>query len=779
MLFFGKKKKRKKRKTGVRKGEPKLSSGGAARAAKPKTKPARNRLYVAGAKPKGVRGRKVREAAGSFRRRMLGAGLSFMMLLAIAGGIGILVIARDLPDISSLNIIKKQRGVTVETEDGKILATYGDVYGHYVRYNQMPKHLIQAVIATEDRRFFAHNGIDIWGITRAMIKNIAAGHMVEGGSTITQQVAKNVFLTPERSLERKIKEALLAFWLEGRFTKQEIMAIYLNRVYLGAGTFGIDAASLRYFGKPATEMDMMESAMIAGLLKAPSRFAPTSSLERAKNRAGQVLLNMVDAGMITPQKAQAVMTQYNAPDSIKAVEGGHVRYFTDWIIDQLSEYVGNVESDLIVTVTMDPKIQAFAHDAVENVVAMEGEGKNVSQGAMIAMTPDGAVKAMIGGVNYGKSQYNRAVQAKRQPGSSFKLFVYLAALEAGLTPETEVEDAPITLQVGNKSWTPGNYTGDYKGLIPATQAFRESLNTVSVRLAQFAGVWRVAQMAQRLGIPNIPAHPSISLGASEVTLLDLVGAYGHLANDGYAVKPYGIMRIRTNKGDTVYMHEQGDKEPVLAQGTVQMMNYMLLDVVRGGTGGRANIGRTAAGKTGTSQDYKDAWFIGFTPQLVAGAWVGNDNNQKMAKITGGSLPAMMWHDFMIRAMEGQPAEHIPSSSSNSEGLLPWLFGGTETTPEQPVIDGEIPENAPFQRQGEAEQTIDGVPVKELSVERFAPVVEEAPVEDMPQEAVDAAQPKDVREEKEEEVLTPGFWKKLGVEEGKVEYTYPNQDKHRR
>ncbi len=342
-----------------------------------------------------------------------------------------------------------------------------------------------------------------------------------------------------------------------------------------------------------------------------------------------------------------------------------------------------------------------------------------------------------------------------------------------------MEDAPITLQVGNKTWTPGNYTGDYKGLIPATQAFRESLNTVSVRLAQYAGVWRVAQMAQRLGIPNIPAHPSISLGASEVTLLDLVGAYGHLANDGYKVKPYGIMRIRSNKGDTIYIHEQGDKEPVLARGTVEMMNYMLLDVVRAGTGGRAGIGRPAAGKTGTSQDYKDAWFIGFTPQLVAGAWVGNDNNQKMAKITGGSLPAMIWHDFMIRAMEGQPVEYIPNSSSSSEGLLPWLFGGTETTPEQPVVDGEVPENAPFKRAGEEfGETIDGVPVDDVSVERFAPVVEDAPVQNMPEEAIEAAQPKEVRDEQRDEQLPASFWKKLGVKEGQVEYSYPNSDRRR-
>ncbi|MFZ4125785.1 MAG: transglycosylase domain-containing protein [Rickettsiales bacterium] len=775
MLFFGKKKKRKARKKkSVKRGEPKLSST-ASRERTSVKKPVRNKLYVGGRAPKGMKARKERSA---LRRRLIGASFSVMMLLIVVGGIGLILIARDLPDISSLDVVKKQRGVTVEAQDGKILATYGDIYGNYVSYEQMPKHLIQAVIATEDRRYFAHNGIDVWGIARATVKNIMAGRVVEGGSTITQQVAKNVFLTPERSLKRKLQEAILAFWLEGRFTKQEILSIYLNRVYLGAGTFGIDAASLRYFGKPATHMNMMESAMIAGLLKAPSRFAPTASMQRAKNRAAQVLLNMVDAGMITPQKAQTVIRDYDA-GTMKAVEGGHVRYFTDWIVDQLPEYIGNVESDLVVTVTMDPTLQAYANDAVENVVAMEGEGKNVTQGAMIAMTPDGAVKAMIGGLNYGKSQYNRAAQAKRQPGSSFKLFVYLAALEAGMTPMSEVEDAPITLQVGNKTWTPGNYTGDYKGLIPATQAFRESLNTVSVRLAQYAGIWRVAQMAQRLGIANIPANPSISLGASEVTLLDMVGAYGHLANEGFKVKPYGIERIRTTKGEELFKHEPTEREPVLARGTVEMMNYMLLDVVRAGTGARANIGRPAAGKTGTSQGYKDAWFIGFTPQLVAGAWVGNDSNQPMAKITGGSIPAMMWHDFMVRAMEGVPVRAIPNSSSNSEGLLPWLFGGSETTPEEPVVDGEVPENTPFKRQGEewGEQgeATDNAPAQELSIERFPPVID-APVKDMPEEAVEAAQPKGARDDNE--VLDSGFWKKLGVKEGKVEYTYPDSGNRR-
>ena len=728
-----------------------------------KKAPARNRVYARRA-PKKRRSTRKQEG----RQRFFGRGLSLLLTLLVIFGAGFIFIAKDLPDISALEVIKKQRGITVETEDGQILATYGDIYGHYITYDQMPKTLIQAVIATEDRRFFAHHGVDIWGITRAMVRNIRAGRLVEGGSTITQQVAKNIFLTPERSLKRKAQEAMLAFWLESRFTKKEILAIYLNRVYLGSGSYGVDAASLRYFGKPATDLTLMESAMMAGLLKAPSRFAPTSSMERAKNRAHQVLINMVDAGMLREEDAKAALEQYKPSDTLRAVEGGSVRYYTDWIVDQVPELVGDVESDLIVTTSFVPDLQTKAQDALENIIATEGSAKNVSQAALVAMTTDGAVRALIGGINYSKSQFNRVSQAKRQPGSAFKLFVYLAALEAGMTPESLVEDAPVTMQVGNKLWTPENYSRDYKGLIPMAQALRESLNTVSVRLSQFAGIWRVAQMADRLGIPGIPAHPSIALGASEVTLLELTAAYGHLANQGYSVTPYGILRIRTQKGETVYQREGQRAQPVLASGTVEMMNYMLLDVVRRGTGTRAAIGRDAAGKTGTSQEFKDAWFIGFTPQLVTGVWVGNDTNQSMKKVTGGNLPAMIWHDFMIQAMKGIPAEPIPNSPASSEGLLPWLFGGTMTTPEPPVTTPSqpLPENLPFAVQGQA-----GGTWLQTAPEATGAAIEELPMPNMPEEAVKAAQPPS-------DEPAPGFWKKLGdkVPSGKVEYSYPGENR---
>lgn len=695
-----------------------------------------------------------------FSRRNLG-GVLFRSTLAlfILGGLVLMYFAATLPDIRDLNSIKKQQGITVETEDGRIIATYGDVYGAYVPYDKIPKALIQAVLATEDRRFFQHHGVDFFGILRAMVVNATAGQMRQGGSTVTQQVAKNVFLTPERTLSRKLREMLLAFWLEGRYSKEEIMAIYLNRVYLGSGTFGIDAASRRYFNKPATDMGLVESAMIAGLLKAPSRYAPTASSQRAMDRAHQVLKNMADNGALETKQIKPALAAFAAAPK-HTVEGSDVRYYGDWIVDQLSDYIGSSEDDIIVVTTFDPDIQADAADALENALS-EGDAKRVSQGAVVSMSPDGAVRAMVGGKNYSESQYNRAAQAKRQPGSLFKLFVYLAALEAGYTPVAQVEDAPISISVAGKVWSPRNYTGEYKGPMTVAQAFRESINTVAVRLSQYAGVRRVAQMAERLGIPSVRPNPSIALGAAEATLVEMTGAFAHVANGGRKLVPYGILSIRTAKGQELYQREAVDDSPVLAEGTVQMMNYLMLGTVRAGTGTRAALpGRDVAGKTGTTSDYKDAWFVGFTPQLVTGVWVGNDNNRPMAKVTGGNLPATIWHDTMIKALEGVPAEPIPNSASNGQGLLPWLFGGSNPAPVEQA-PAAIPPNSPFSVMNPEDRRAMDAPLPPGS--QPVPVQNSAPA---PQEG-----PK----------LDQGFWDTLMDRapsmpkvklEGPVEYTYP-------
>ncbi len=697
------------------------------------------------------------------------------MTMFILGGILLVYIAANLPDIHKLETVKKEQAITVETADGHIIATYGDVYGAYIPYNKLPTALVQAVMATEDRRFFVHHGVDFLGIARAMVANIAAGKVVQGGSTITQQVAKNVFLTPRRSIERKLQEMLIAFWLEGRYSKQEILAIYLNRVYLGGGTFGVEAASKRYFNKPATELTLLESAMMAGLLKAPSHYSPTANVERAKARATVVLGKMVDAGYIKPKEVTAALATFKK-DELRSVEGNAARYFTDWVVDDLQNYIGGIEDDLVVTTTLDSKLEGYARDAVENVVATEGPKKKVTQGALVAMTPDGAVKAMIGGVSYSKSQYNRAAQAKRQPGSVFKLFVYLAALEAGYTPMSTVVDAPVIIEAaGARQWSPDNFTGDYQGELPMVDALRLSLNTVSVRLSQYAGIDRVANMAMRLGIPDVPAYSSIALGAVEATLVELTGAFAHLPNEGNKVVPYGILAIKTTKGQEIYKRETQITEPVLASGTVQMMNYMLLRVVQAGTGTRAAIGRPAAGKTGTSSDYKDAWFIGFTPQLVTGTWVGNDNNAKMAKVTGGNMPAQIWHDFMIKAMQGVPVKNIPSSEGSSEGLLPWLFGGNSST-ETPT-EGEEATSAPEEIPSGMQDS--GQPQQDMPIE----VIHQRPV-GLPWQQAEQPAPPSPSEQKSDDVLTPSFWDKLmkqvpkQLKNVKVEHEYPGDEKRR-
>ncbi len=704
---------------------------------------------------------------GFNKRYLFGVALRAGITLFIVGGFILMFFVATLPDIRDLDKINKTQGITVETTDGRIIATYGDVYGAYVPYEKFPKELIEAVLATEDRRFFQHHGVDFFGILRALFANARAGHVVQGASTVTQQVAKNVFLTPERTITRKIQEVLLAFWLEGRYSKKEIMSIYLNRVYLGAGTFGVDAASRRYFNKPASDMGLVESAMIAGLLKAPSRYAPTASSERAMARAHQVLVNMADHDALEEKKIKPALEAFKQQPKV-TVEGNDVRYYGDWIVDALPDYVGKVEEDLIVVTTFDPKVQQFAADALENKLGMEGEAKKVSQGAVVSMRADGAVVAMVGGANYGESQYNRAAVAKRQGGSLFKLFVYLAALEAGYTPTAQVEDAPISMMVGNKVWAPRNYTNEYKGVMTMADAFRQSINTVAVRLSQYAGVKRVAQMAERLGIPNVRPNPSIALGAQEATLLEMTGAFAYLANNGNKVVPYGILEIRTAKGKELYKRELSDTNPVLASGTVEMMNYLMLGTTRSGTGTRAALpGRDVAGKTGTTSDYKDAWFVGFTPQLVTGVWVGNDNNRQMASVTGGNIPAMIFHDTMIKSLEGIPSEAIPNNSASSEGLLPWLFGsGSTEAPPQPQ-PSVAPDNSPFGFMNQPERQI-GAPLPPGSGP--VPVITpQGNSEPSTQPAIQGDGGK----------LDDNFWNKLMdrvPSKGEIEYSYPGAKK---
>ena len=613
--------------------------------------------------------RKKRRKKSRLKRFFLKAALFFAVMACVV----IAWFSYDLPNINDLNKFTKAPSILIKSEDGQIIGSSGDIYGDYISFVELPHSLIDAVVATEDRNFYHHFGIDPFGLLRATVANIRARHVVQGGSTITQQVAKNVFLTPERSFSRKIKEMLLALKLERRFSKEDILSIYLNRVYLGAGNYGVDAASRRYFDKSARDLTLPESAIIAGLLKAPSRFAPTSNPTLSRDRATQVIINMQDAGYLSEQQSIRSRNELIKAMAARKRNTQSTFYFTDWILDQVPEYIGNVQEDIVVTTTLNTQFQALAEKAISEVMAREANAHDVSQAALLSMTPEGGVRAMIGGVSYAESQYNRATQSLRQPGSSFKIFVYLAGLEDGLTPSTMVEDHPVSVKVSGGYWQPHNYTNKYLGTISLKEAVTNSVNTVAVQVAERVGLNQVIAMARRLGVSSdLEPLPSIALGSTEVTLLELTNAYAHLAANGAIVNPYGINEITTAKGEPLYLRNSSGSGAVLSPHVVGMMNEMLMNVVASprGTGKAAQIGRPAAGKTGTTSDYRDAWFMGYTPDLVTGVWVGNDNNTPMKKVTGGMLPAQIWHEFMLAALSGVPVKDLPTEGTSSLAL-PW------------------------------------------------------------------------------------------------------------
>jgi penicillin-binding protein 1A len=569
-------------------------------------------------------------------------------------------LAYDLPDVSRLNEIRRQPSVTLLASDGSVLATYGDLYGQTVRLADLPPYLPEAVLATEDRRFYSHFGLDPLGLLRAAYINLRDWRLTQGGSTITQQLAKNVFLTPARTVRRKGQEMLLALWLERNFTKDQILALYLNRVYFGAGTYGVDAAARKYFGKPASQVTAFEAAMLAGLLRAPSVFNPTNDGDLALSRARLVLRNMVDAGFITEGEAESIAK--GAATSTRLAAGRTGRHFADWVLDQVSSYVGFVDRDLVVVTTLDPRLQHLAEDKLVQVLDEQGPDHAASQGALVALSPDGAVRAMVGGRDYATSQFNRATQSLRQPGSAFKAFVFLAGLENGMTPETQLFDAPISIG----GWKPDNYEGRYYGDVTMRDAFARSLNSVAVQISERVGRKRVVEAARRLGITaNLTTGPSIALGSSGVSLLELTAAYATFDNEGYGVWPHGIAEIRDEAGTTLYHREGSGPGRVVQPPQVAQMIDLMSGVIQSssGTGRGARLGRPAAGKTGTGQDFRDASFVGFTAELVTGVWIGNDDNSPMKKVTGGGLPAQLWHAFMAEALDGEPARALPQPSA--------------------------------------------------------------------------------------------------------------------
>lgn len=620
---------------------------------------------------------KSRFGAGLGRLVYWGAVLSLWGVIAVIGVV--IYVGAHLPPIQSLEIPKRPPTIQIVGIDGSMLAQRGEMAGANVALKDLPPYLPKAFIAIEDRRFYSHFGIDPVGILRALVTNVLHRGVSQGGSTLTQQLAKNLFLTQERTMQRKLQEVELAIWLERKHSKDEILELYLNRVYFGSGAYGVEAAAQKYFGKSAKNVTVAEAAMLAGLVKSPSRLAPNRNPEGAEARAQIVLAAMADAKFITDAQAKASIghPSYN----VKPAGAGTVNYVADWIGEVLDDLVGQIDESIKVETTIDPKLQSVAEAAIIDELAAKSVKFNVSQGALVAMTPDGAVRAMVGGRNYSESQYNRAVTARRQPGSSFKPFVYLTALEQGLTPDTMRQDAPIEV----KGWRPENYTHEYFGAVTLTQALAMSLNTVAIRLGLEVGPKNVVRTAHRLGISSkLEPNASIALGTSEVSVVELVGAYAPFANGGLAVAPHVVTRIRTLSGKLLYMRQPEERNQVIDPRYVGMMNAMMRETLISGTAKKAEIpGWPAAGKTGTSQDYRDAWFIGYTASLVTGVWLGNDDNSPTKKATGGGLPVEVWSRFMKSAHEGVPVAALPSSPSGW-GLSNLAQAASQVSPPTPA-----------------------------------------------------------------------------------------------
>lgn len=632
---------------------------------KAKGRPRREPRLFQGREPQRLpaRGRKPK------RRGLLGwlAGLFLKLTLwgAIASAVGLGFIWFTLAQNGVFKIPEREPGILVLASDGSEIAEQGTFFGDAVSIAELPPYVPQAIIAIEDRRFYRHYGVDPIGLARAMTKNLIAGRLKEGGSTLTQQLAKNLFLSPERTLTRKAQEMVFALWLERKFSKDEILQLYMNRVYFGGGADGIDKAARSFYGKSAYELTLMEAATLAGVLKAPTTYNPARRPDEALERAKIVLAAMVEEGYITSGEAEEAIASGSAATQ---VDTPATQYAVDWINEQLRLLTKDTRQSLIIETTLDAKLQLRAEQALRQRLAENGKTLNVSQGAVVVMDGTGAVKALVGGRSYKRSQFNRAIVAKRQPGSSFKAFVYAAALENGYRPDSVEVDEPV--QIGN--WSPENYKRKYLGPVTLEQAYALSLNTVAAKLAYAVDPRTVAAVAKRLGIRSkLNADASIALGTSEVTLMEMTSAFTPFANGGSAVEPYIVKRIVSRNGMVLYERLADGLGQVLGEDEVGAMNAMMRQVVSAGTGTKAKFdGQDIGGKTGTSQDYRDAWFIGYTPYLTAGVWMGNDDNSPTRKVTGGSLPALVWRDIMEPAHAGKPYQELPGTfASPADGDL--------------------------------------------------------------------------------------------------------------
>ena len=580
------------------------------------------------------------------RRTLFGSLFRFAFTVALWGAFGLAglfgYIWFSLNQNGLLQIPAREPGIMVLASDGTALAEQGAFFGDEARLRDLPDYVPNALIAIEDRRFRSHFGVDPIGLMRAVYTNYRSGRVVQGGSTLTQQLAKNLFLNPERTIQRKLQEVVLAVWLETRFTKDEILQLYLNRVYYGSGATGIEKAAQAYYKKSASDLTLMEAATMAGVLKAPTNYNPLAHPEDSAQRARLVLQSMVDAGFVTDQEARDAIDQ---PATVKASDYvPATQYIVDWVNEQLPELVKTYDQSIIIETTIDPELQAAAEKSLRKRLNEEGSKVKATQGALVVMDGLGAIKAMVGGKSYKRSQFNRATKALRQPGSAFKPFVYLAAMEQGYTPQSMAVDEPV--RIGN--WEPENYKHKYLGEVTLRTALALSLNTVAAKLANSVGPENVVAVAHRLGITShLGNDASIALGTSEVTLLELTSAFTPFANGGYSVVPFSVRRIVTRDGQVIYERNGDGLGQTIANRDLGSMNSMMRAVVTEGTGKKAQIsGFDVGGKTGTSQDYRDAWFVGYSSYLVGGVWIGNDDNSATKNVTGGSVPAAIWKDVM-------------------------------------------------------------------------------------------------------------------------------------
>lgn len=573
-------------------------------------------------------------------RRLL---LKFIAMLVITFLIYLLYCMATLPDINEAVNRTRQPSTTIAAENGNEVTTFGSVYSEVIHANDLPQYVPDAIISTEDRRFYSHFGFDIISFTRAMLTNIFLRRYAQGGSTITQQVAKNLFLTPNKNIKRKIQELMLAFWLEHKFTKEQILTLYLNRVYLGSGTYGIEAASQKYFQKSSRDLNLKEAAVIAGMLKAPSRYNPIASEKRAVERAKVVLQNMVNNNAITPMQMENALKMRLGPKKKYNVKDA--MHFADWVYHDVNSYIGERNSDIYVMTTLNQDIQQAASKILADTIAAN-KSKNVTQGAIVVMDKRGAIKAMVGGLDYNKSQFNRAVQALRQPGSAFKTFIYLTALQDGFEPDDKVMDSPLS--IGN--WKPENADKKYHGEVTLTEALANSYNLATINLSEMMNRSDVIRNAKRMGITTeIENSPALALGTSEVKVIDMAAAYATLANGGYAVWPYTIKEIYSRDGFQLYQRTADAENRIIKKKIVDKLTGMMQSVINSGTGKRAKIKGFAAGKTGTSQDNRDAWFVGFNQNYITAVWLGNDNNSPMKGVSGSNLPAEIWKKVMTAA----------------------------------------------------------------------------------------------------------------------------------